>query len=231
MNQPSPTALQVSILIFDDCDLLDTGGPYEVFLTANRLAKRQGGPAPFNVDVVSISGEPVAAYGGLGLVPTAPPSILDRSDLVIVPGAVNLDAALADSALLEVIRQSADSANTSSGPDASSEAGVAGRAHASGEAIVASVCTGAFLLGAVGALEGREWTTHWEDVELLGERIGTEGAANGVRWVDSGSIVTGGALSSGIAMALHLVARMASHELAERTAIQLDYEWNNTSIA
>ena len=237
MHQPSPTALQVSILIFDDCDLLDTGGPYEVFLTANRLAKRGGGPAPFNVDVVSVSGEPVAAYGGLGLVPTAPPSILDQSDLVIVPGAVDLEAALADSPLLDVIRKSIDSANTNSGSDtgsgadANSEAGDAGQAHASGETIVASVCTGAFLLGAVGALEGREWTTHWEDIELLGQRIGAEGAANGVRWVDSGSIVTGGALSSGIAMALHLVARMASQELAESTAVQLDYDWTNTSIA
>jgi transcriptional regulator GlxA family with amidase domain len=44
--------------------------------------------------------------------------------------------------------------------------------------------------------------------------------------VDAGSIVTAGGLSSGIAMALHLVDRLADRSLAERTARQLDYEWS-----
>ena len=39
----------VVILVFDDVDLLDVGGPYEVFLTADRLARRQGLDASFDV--------------------------------------------------------------------------------------------------------------------------------------------------------------------------------------
>ena len=146
-------------------------------------------------------------YGGLGLTPTAPPSILDTADLVIVPGAIDLEEALANTALAAALSRSVDRDGT----------------------VVASVCTGAFLLGAVGALEGKTWTTHWEDIDLLQTTV-ADGATRGVRWVDNGPIVTGGALSSGIAMSLHLVARMASSELAERTAIQLDYDWTNTSL-
>lgn len=198
---------RVAILLFEGCDLLDTGGPYEVFLTASRLAERSGEAPPFAVDVVTIDGKPVQAYGGLGLTPTAPPQALDEADLVIVPGAIDLTATLANTTLAEAIR----------------------RSTRRDDAVVASVCTGAFLLGSVGALEGREWTTHWEDIDLLAETV-PAGAKRGVRWVDNGRIVTGGALSSGIAMSLHLVARMANHDLAEQTARQLDYAWDNTSL-
>ena len=206
-SETSTATHRVAIIMFQDCDLLDTGGPYEVFLTASRIAERDGRPRPFDVDMVTIDGQPVKAYGGLGLVPTASPEALDKADMVIVPGAIDLDSALADSDLAAALKRSAER------PDA----------------IVASVCTGAFLLGSVGALDGADWTTHWEDIDLLTEMV-PNGATRGVRWVDNGHIVTGGALSSGIAMSLHLVARTASPELAERTARQLDYEWNNTSL-
>lgn len=89
-----------------------------------------------------------------------------------------------------------------------------------------SVCTGAFLLAAAGLLDGRQWTTHWEDIDLLAGRLGPEGAVRGVRWVDAGAVVTSGGLTSGISMALHVVDRLAGRELAERTARQLDYPWH-----
>lgn len=199
--------MHVSILLFDDVDLLDSGGPYEVFLTANRLAVRDGDEAPFELDTVTLDGEPVTAYGGLGLIPSAPASVLERTDLVIVPGAVDLAGPLGNQALLDAITAIGER----TGPT------------------LASVCTGSFILAEVGVLADREWTTHWEDIDLLSERIGADGARRDVRWVDAGSVVTGGALSSGIAMALHLVDRFASRELAERTANQIDYEWTEAS--
>lgn len=198
----------VSILLFEGCDLLDAGGPYEVFLTASRLAERTGEQKPFTVDTVTADGEPVTAYGGLGLIPSAPPEVLDSSDIVIIPGAIDLAKTLGDTQLLAAVLSASNSDRS----------------------LVASVCTGAFLLGEVGALDDRAWTTHWEDIDVLADRIGHEGATRGVRWVDSDTIVTGGALSSGIALALHLVAREASEDLAKRTATQLDYDWTNTSL-
>jgi transcriptional regulator GlxA family with amidase domain len=91
--------------------------------------------------------------------------------------------------------------------------------------LVASVCTGAFILGELGLLDDRPWTTHWEDVDVLSPRVKGEGRP-GVRWVDSGRVVTSGGLSSGIAMALHLVERLAGRELAVRTARQIEYDWD-----
>lgn len=193
--------LAAGIVVFDDVDLLDVIGPYEVLLTASRLAARDGQPEPFAVDTLGRTGDPVRAYGGTRIVPTA--ALGDRAglDLLIVPGAIAIDDVLADANLLQAIA-----------------------AAATGAQVVASVCTGAFVLAAVGLLAGRRWTTHWEDIEELSRRVGTPGERD-VRWVDEGEIVTSGAVSNGIAMALHLVHRFAGLELAHRVARQIEYTW------
>jgi transcriptional regulator GlxA family with amidase domain len=82
------------------------------------------------------------------------------------------------------------------------------------------------LLADQGLLDAAPWTTHWEDIELLAAELSTPPADAAPAWVDAGRIVTAGGLSSGIAMSLHLVDRLASRELAIRTARQLDYAWN-----
>lgn len=193
--------MRVGFLLFDQVDLLDFGGPYEVFLTANRLMERRGASPAFEVITLSLDGEPVRAYGGVGLVPAGR---LDAEgcDLLVVPGAIAISDVVADQALVQAIRSAA------------SQAG-----------IVTSVCTGAFLLGEAGLLEGRPWTTHFEDIELLEESLGSVGTRD-VPWADSGNVVTAGGLSAGIAMALHLVDRLAGRDLAEATARQIEYAWD-----
>ena len=194
--------MRIGLLLFEGVDLLDVGGPYEVFLTASRLVARDGGEPPFEVVTLTADGGPVTAYGGLGLRPQAAVADSGPLDVVVVPGTIDVDAAVGDDRLLAAVN------------------GLAGATE-----LTASVCTGAFLLAAAGALDGRPWTTHWEDVDLLAQRIGEGGAVRDVRWVDAGEVVTAGGLSSGIAMALHLVDRLAGRGLAERTACQIDYDW------
>jgi len=194
--------MRIGVLLYEGVDLLDAGGPYEVFLTASRLAARDGGDPPFDVTTVTPTGELVTAYGGLGLAPQTSLADCGRLDVLIVPGTIDVDAATGDKALRAAIDQ---------------------LAGASG--LTASVCTGAFLLAAAGLLDDRRWTTHWEDVDLLAQRLRPDRAVRDVRWVDAGEVVTAAGLSSGIAMALHLVDRLVGRELAERTARQLDYDW------
>jgi transcriptional regulator GlxA family with amidase domain len=194
----------IGLLLFEGCDVMDVTGPYEVFLTAARLQLRDGGAASFAVRTVSVDGGAVTAYGGLGLVPSHG-AIADHADLdvVIVPGLIDLDRGLANAALLDAVRAAAGAARVS-----------------------ASVCTGAFLLDAAGVLGESPATTHWEDAALLADRRGAKTRTlDDVRWVDAGDVVTSGGLSSGVAMALHLVARFFSRELAEQTARQIDYVW------
>lgn len=197
--------MRIGLLLYEGADVIDAGGPYEVFLTASRLAMRDGGEPPFEVVTLTPDGAPVKAYGGLGLVPHAAATDPDLGlDAVLVPGTIDVDAALADEALMQAVK-----------------------ALAAETGLTTSVCTGAFLLADVGALAGRPWTTHWEDIDDLATRIGSdEGAERGVRWVDDGDLVTSAGLTSGIAMALHLVDRHAGRALAVRTARQLDHPWS-----
>jgi transcriptional regulator GlxA family with amidase domain len=185
---------RVGLLVFDGCDAMDVVGPYEVFLTANRLRARRGAVPVF--DVLVIGDAEVTVYGGLQLVPSVSTKDAGALDLLVVPGAIDVDAAQPDDAI---------------------------RALAPRSEVVTSVCTGAFFLQRLGLVGDREVTTHWEDVPLL--RQAGAAARDDVRWVDSGSLVTSGGISSGIAMALHLVERYADCELAEATARQIDYVW------
>lgn len=192
----------VGIFLYPNVDLLDSGGPYEVFLTASRLVARDGDPPLFTVATITEDGKAVTAYGGLVLEPSMSVAEVEDLDVVIVPGTTDMTGPLADPGLIATVQELRDKAR-----------------------ITASVCTGAFILGSAGILEGRSWTTHWEDVDTLADSLGPETARRKVRWVDEGDVVTAGGLSSGIAMALHLVDRLAGRSLAERTARQIEYDW------
>jgi len=91
--------------------------------------------------------------------------------------------------------------------------------------VTASVCTGAFLLGQAGLLQGKRATTHWEDVAELRRLFPDVEVVEQRRWVDLGSIVTSAGISAGIDMSLHLVGRLAGAELARDTARQMQYDW------
>ncbi len=192
--------MRIGILLFDQVDLLDVGGPYEVFLTANRLAERRGGAAPFEVLTMGVTADPVQAYGGLVLQASHHVDSVGHLDVVIVPGTIDLDGP--DQALAPTLRSLAGEAS-----------------------LLTSVCTGSVLLARAGLLEDvPQATTHHEDVSLLGDVIGDRAIT--ARWVDAGSIITAGGLSSGLAMALHLVDRLVDRELAVTTAAQLAYDWD-----
>lgn len=193
---------RVGILVFDGFDLLDVGGPYEVFLTANRLAERDGEAPTFSLELVSPTGADVVAYGGMTLTALSPVTDHSRYDVVVIPGLIDIERGVADRQLSAAVR-----------------------ALASHSGLTTSVCTGAFLLAAQGVLDGLPATTHWEDVEAL-RQAGIADARAGVRWVDAGAVVTGGALTSGLHMALHVVARLVGEEMAHRTARQLDMDWS-----
>lgn len=194
--------MRIGLLLFEQVDLLDFGGPYEVFLTADRLLRRADDERRFDVSSLTIDGKPVTAYGGVGLVPNG---VLDGSvylDVLVVPGAIAIGDVVADHSLIGAIREAADRVP-----------------------VMTSVCTGAFLLGEAGLLEGRRWTTHFEDLDVLSNSIGAHGATRDVQWVDTGAVVTAGGLSAGIGMALHLVERLIDRPFAVATARQIGYSW------
>jgi transcriptional regulator GlxA family with amidase domain len=195
-------ARAVGILLFRDVEVLDFAGPLEVFSAASRVALRLAPDAspPFDVFTVAVDAAPVHARAGLAVVPnhtfTDHPSI----DVLVVPGG-DVRAPLACPATLRWLEDRA--------------------AHAE---VTASVCTGAFLLGACGLLDGRDVTTHHEDLDGLAEACPTAQVHAGRRWIDSGAVVTAAGVAAGLDMSLHLVERFAGAGLAAATAryVELD---------
>ncbi len=199
---------RVAILLFPGFDLIDAGGPYEVFLTASRLAERDGLPPQYEVVLVSPGGADAIAYGGMTITALSSPEDAGPVDLALIPGTIDVASALADRRIVDAVRS------------------LVGRSPA-----VASVCTGAFFLADAGLLSGKSATTHWEDLEVLEATAQTGPVKRDVRWVDEGSVVTSGGLTSGIHMALHLVARDYGVDHAVRTVRQLDQPWDPTGAS
>lgn len=195
--------MNVGIYIYDDVEVLDFAGPYEVFSTAARLAARQQPKAPLifrpllladALRVVRARGDfQVQAHYGIG---DHPPL-----EVLVVPGGVHT----AEIERPEVIHWI--------------------RGIATGTKITASVCTGAFLLAQAGLLAGLPATTHWEDIPDLRLSFAEVDVQEDVRWVDNGQVVTSAGISAGIDMSLHLVERLAGRDLALKTARQMEFDW------
>jgi len=193
--------LNVAIYVYDQAEVLDFSGPFEVFTTASRVAD---GRDPFTTFLVGESGEPVTARGGYRVIPAYGFHHHPRIDLLIVAGGVH-DPEVGKTRVVRWISR-----------------------QARGAQIVASVCTGAFLLAEAGLLAGHRVTTHWEDIPVLRQMFPGLEVVEGVRWVDEGKLVTSGGIAAGIEMSLRLVARLCGDELAARTARQMDFPYTIT---
>lgn len=195
--------IQVGIYVYPEVEVLDFAGPYEVFSTASRLAARVAPVAAplFGVALVAEAAGPVAARAGLRVVPHHAFDDCPPLDLLVVPGGVH-------------------------GPELERPRVMAWIAERSRAArVTASVCTGAFLLARAGVITRERVTTHWEDCDDLRSAFPSLVVEEAVRWVEHERVVTSAGISAGIDMSLRLVARLASQELAERTARQMEYDW------
>jgi transcriptional regulator GlxA family with amidase domain len=193
----------VGIFIFDDVEVLDFAGPFEVFSVACRVRAKQsqGSEAPFTVFTIGRTSEAIKARGRLPVVPHYTFANHPPIDLLVIPGGVVTEE-LRKEAVIRWIGESAARAQ-----------------------IIAGVCTGAFLLAKAGLLDGKRATTHWEDIADLKAQFPRVHVEENVRWVEQGSLITSAGISAGIDMCLHLVARVENESLAIETARQMDYRW------
>lgn len=196
--------LSVGILVFDDVEVLDFSGPFEVFSTAARVhARMANAPPPFRCFLIAPEMRPVRARGGMKVLPDC--VLLPSSDLdvLIVPGG-DVSAVLCNRTVTDWIGK-----------------------QAKDTLITASVCTGAFLLAEAGLLDGLSATTHWEDCADLRTRYLAVRVRDDTPWIDCGKVVTSAGISAGIDMSLHLVERLAGRQLAQATAKQMEYRWES----
>ena len=192
--------MNIAIYLYDNAEVLDFAGPFEVFATAKRLAPSSG----FNVFLIAEKAGTVQARGGFAVSPHYAIHQHPPIDLLLVAGGVH-SAELHKPVVIDWVSRTAQQAG-----------------------LVASVCTGAFILAEAGLLDGLEVTTHWEDIPELQSAYPALRVVQGKRWVDQGKWVTSGGISAGIDMSLHLVERLAGRELAEKTARQMEFEWRES---
>ncbi|WP_380169348.1 DJ-1/PfpI family protein [Jannaschia sp. R86511] len=192
---------RVGILLFDQVEVLDACGPFEVFSTATRVHARlhPDRPPRFEVVMLATTPRPVVARGGLHL--GVHHTLADHPplDVVLVPGGVTDDVEQDR----EVLAWLAAKPETR---------------------LLASVCTGAFVLAEAGRLREERVTTHWDDVAELRRRHPGLTVLEDVRWVDDG-VLTSAGISAGLDLALHLVQRLAGRDVAVGTARLMDYAW------
>jgi len=149
--------------------------------------------------IIAKSEAPVPSDCGLSLVPTCTFANCPPLDLICIPGgASGVVGAIADRETVAFVRRQAQSAK-----------------------YVTSVCTGAFVLGVAGLLQGRRATTHWAYTDLLPLVGATYEKA---RIVKDGNVITAGGVTSGIDFGLSVVAEIAGETTAR--AIQLGIEYD-----
>ena len=195
--------LVVEVLAFPAVQLLDVAGPLQVFATANDLhaaagSGAAGGGAAYAPRLVAAGGGVVTASAGLGLVAAPLPAAGAAGDILLIAGGPGVHAAAEDAALVGWVR-----------------------ARAARARVVASVCTGAFLLGAAGLLDGRRAVTHWTQCAALARRYPAALVEPDPIFVRDGKVWSSAGVTAGIDLALALVEADLGRGLALAVARHL----------
>ncbi|GAA4182903.1 GlxA family transcriptional regulator [Streptosporangium oxazolinicum] len=180
---------RVVIILFDGFQLLDLAGPADVFSAAGLLDPG----ADYRVEVTAVQAGAVRSLSGVTVVVETPlRSVEGPIDTLLVVGGLPARTAVADTAALV--------------PEVRRLAGESGR--------VGSICSGTWLLAEAGLLEGRRATTHWAVGDMLAREHPNVRVDADRIYVRDGNVWTSAGVTSGIDLALALVAHDHGHDLA-----------------
>ena len=202
--------INVGIFVFDEVEVLDFAGPFEVFSRTRLLkgaeSRRSNDSAPFNPFTVSIDKKSLTATGGLKIIADYTFNNFPKIDILIVPGGYGTRTLLNNEILLKWIKAVSDKAN-----------------------ITASVCTGSLLLAKAGLLEGKRATTHWGAIEAL-KSISKDIQVITERRVVNDEIITSAGVSSGIDMAFMIVENLYGEQVASDTAKYIEFHRSKENV-
>lgn len=180
--------MNIVFVLFDNVTQLDFAGPVQ-FLS------RLPGATTY---IASKDGKAVSTDCGFAIVPNTSFADCPQADIICVPGGHGVREAIADTAIVEFVREQAKAAEW-----------------------ITSVCTGSFILGAAGLLNSKRATTHWAYTQLLPRFGATHEEARVVR---DGNLVTAGGVTSGIDFALELMALAKGEDVARSIQLALEYD-------
>jgi len=189
--------LKVGIFLFNEVEVLDFAGPFEVFSLASKDNEKL-----CKVITIGETGEIISARNGLKVLPQANFKEAPVLDILIIPGGYGAEEIeIKNEKVIDWIREQKNHIK-----------------------ILASVCTGAFLLAEAGILDRKKATTHWMDIERLTREYPKIEVINHSKFVDEGEIITAGGISAGINMSFHIIQRLFGEDVAKATAKRMEYD-------
>lgn len=187
---------KIGIFLFNEVEVLDFAGPYEVFSLAEK-----DGEKIFQVVTISERRGVINARNGLKVI--ADYSFEDDIDIdiLLVPGGYGAEEIeIKNKRVINWIK------NTSTRVK-----------------IVASICTGAFLLAKSGVVSNHRVTTHWMDIERLEKEYPNLNLIRNVKYIDEGDVLTSGGISAGIELSLYIIGREYGEEISHDIAKRMEY--------
>ncbi|PDY91337.1 AraC family transcriptional regulator [Bacillus anthracis] len=187
----------IGIFLFDDVEVLDFAGPFEVFSVTEVDEEK-----PFTVYTVSQNGEMITARNGLKVQPDYSIEDLPPVDILIIPGGKGArENEVKNDIIINWVLQQMKEVK-----------------------LMTSVCTGALLLAKAGLLDGLKATTHWASIQTFKKDFPNVEVMENVKFVDEGHIITSAGISAGINMSFHIVKNLLGVEVAEDTAKSMEYD-------
>ncbi len=197
----------VAIFIFDDVEVLDFTGPFEIFSVCGL---RSGGEKPFNVYTVAEK-QNIRARNNLLITANYLLGTCPQPDIVLIPGGGGIHAdgttfgsrkEMHNEILLNWIREQNKKIE-----------------------LLLSVCTGSLILAKAGLLEGLSATTHWKAVEAMQAAAPNTKLFPEKRWVDNERIILSAGVSAGIDMSLYVISKLLGKEAADENAQYIQYDY------
>ena len=190
--------LNVGILIFDEAEVLDFAGPFEVFAVCSELQNHE----LFNVFTVAKRTSPIDAVNGLSVNPSYSFSNTPKIDVLIISGGSGTRKQMMDKETLNWINETHKTTT-----------------------FTLSICSGARLLGVLNLLDGKSYCTHKEVYEHLKKIVPNGIPRPEKRFVQSSEkIFTSGGISAGIDLSLYIVELLHGKTIAKETAHYMEYE-------
>ncbi len=189
----------VGILIFDDAEVLDFAGPFEVFSVTAQINSLK----PFNVFTISKDGKMISAVNGLKVQPDYAIDNHPEIDVLILSGGQGTRVLLNDAALLAWIS----------------------RTHQSAE-LTLSICSASRLVGKIGLLDGLCFCTHHDVYDHMREIAPTAIPQPHKRFTQSSDkLYTSGGISAGIDLSFYVIAQLLGEDIAFNTAEYMEYNY------
>jgi transcriptional regulator GlxA family with amidase domain len=197
----------LAIFIFDDVEVLDFAGPFEIFSVCGL---RSGREKPFNVYTVAEK-EIISARNNLLIQSNCLLHNCPKPDIVLIPGGGGMHPdgtpfgsrkEMHNEVLLNWVKEQNKTAE-----------------------LMLSVCTGSLILAKAGLLEGLEATTHWKAVDAMQAAAPNTTLFPEKRWVDNGRIILSAGVSAGIDMSLYVISKLLGKAAADENAQYIQYDY------